>query len=141
MNVPVLVLLGFAAWTLLTLVSSVGIYRWSNILAGRTSISYWRADEAQGSDLYRRSMRAHLNCVENLPVYASLVVALTAVGLKSATVDQLALAMLAARIGQTTVHIGMTNTNWAAGLRFGLFALQLVCMFAIGAIVVQVAVS
>jgi hypothetical protein len=32
MNVPVLVLLGFAAWTLLTLFGSIGVYRWSRIL-------------------------------------------------------------------------------------------------------------
>ena len=39
MNIPVIVLLGFAAWTLLTLFSSIGVYRWSRILTGRTSIA------------------------------------------------------------------------------------------------------
>ena len=29
MNIPVLVLLGFAAWTLLTLFGSIGVYRWA----------------------------------------------------------------------------------------------------------------
>jgi hypothetical protein len=46
MNVPVLVLLGFAAWTL-TLFGSIGIYRWSRILTGRASITEWRADLPQ----------------------------------------------------------------------------------------------
>ena len=44
MNVPVLVLLGFAAWTLLTLFGSIGVYRWRRILTGRASIAEWRAD-------------------------------------------------------------------------------------------------
>jgi hypothetical protein len=69
MTIPVWVLLGFAAWTLLTLFTTVGVYRWARILTGRAAISERRADEVQGSEWYRRAMRAHLNCVENLPVY------------------------------------------------------------------------
>ena len=48
MIIPVWVLLGFAAWTLLILFSTVGVYRWSRILTGRTGIAQWRADEQQG---------------------------------------------------------------------------------------------
>ena len=50
MTIPVLVLLAFAAWTLLTLFGSVGVYRWSRILTGRASIAEWRADLPQGSE-------------------------------------------------------------------------------------------
>jgi uncharacterized MAPEG superfamily protein len=74
MSIPVLALLGFAAWTLLPLIGSIGVYRWSRILTGRASIAEWRADMPQGSDWYRRAMRAHMNCVENLPIYAAVVV-------------------------------------------------------------------
>jgi len=49
MSIPVLVLLGFAGWTLFTLCIGVGAYRWILILAGRASIAEWRADTAQGS--------------------------------------------------------------------------------------------
>src|SRR4051812_48172204 len=65
MSVPVLVLLGFTAWTLLTLFCTIGVYRWSRILTGRASIAEWRADLPQGSGWYQRAMRAHMNCVEN----------------------------------------------------------------------------
>ena len=104
MNVPVLVLLGFAAWTLLMLFGSIGVYRWSRILTGRASIAEWRADLPQGSDWYQRAMRAHMNCVENLPVYAAIVVALMAKGLQSPLMDRLAITILVARIGQTRAH-------------------------------------
>ena len=67
MPIPVWVLLGFAAWTLFILFTTVGVYRWSRILTGRTAIAAWRADEQQGGEWYRRAIRAHLNCVENLP--------------------------------------------------------------------------
>ena len=107
MNIPVLVLLGFAAWTLLVLFGSIGVYRWSRILTGRASIAEWRADLPQGSDWYQRAMRAHMNCVENLPVYAAIVVAMMATGLQSSVIDRLAVAMLAARIGQTVAHIAL----------------------------------
>jgi uncharacterized MAPEG superfamily protein len=136
MNIPVLVLLGFAAWTLLILFGSIGVYRWSRILTGRASIAEWRADLPQGSDWYRRAMRAHMNCVENLPLYTAIVVALIATGVKSATIDMLAIAILAARIGQTLVHIALPPTNAAASLRFALFFIQAACMIAIGALII-----
>ena len=104
MTIPVWVLLGFAAWTLLTLFTTVGWYRWSRILTGRGQLSEFRADVVDGDDWYRRAMRAHANCVENLPVYTAVVFALTAIGLKSTTVDTLAMTLLAARIGRTTAH-------------------------------------
>ena len=91
MTVPVWVLLGFAAWTLLTLFGGVGVYRWSHILTGRAQIKEFRADVPQGSEWYLRAMRAHANCVENLPVYAAIVVALNATGLHSPTIDVLAI--------------------------------------------------
>jgi hypothetical protein len=64
MPIPVWVLLGFAAWTLFILFVTVGVYRWSRILTGRTAIAEWRADERQGSEWYCRAVRAHLNCLE-----------------------------------------------------------------------------
>jgi uncharacterized MAPEG superfamily protein len=136
MNIPVLVLLGFAAWTLLTLIGSVGVYRWSRILTGRASVAEWRADVPQGCEWYQRSMRAHMNCVENLPIFAALVVALMATGLQSPTIDALAITTLAARVGQTVVHITAPPSNPSAALRFALFLVQVVCMIVIGTAIV-----
>ncbi len=141
MNIPILVLLGFAAWTLLTLFASIGVYRWSRILTGRASVAEWRADVPQGSDWYKRAMRAHMNCVENLPVYTAIVVALLATGLKSATIAALAITILAARVGQTLVHIGLPPTNWMASLRFALFFVQAVCMITMGVLIASAALS
>lgn len=53
MTTPVWVLLpGFAAWTVLSLIASVGIYRWSSILTGRKGIHEFPDDKPEGSDLY-----------------------------------------------------------------------------------------
>lgn len=149
MNIPAAVLLGFAAWTLLTLIVSIGIFRWSRILTGRASMVEWRTDLPQGSDMhqraiqaqssgwYQRATRAHMNCVENLPVYGAIVVVLMAMGLQSVLIDRLAVVMLAARVVQTLIHIVMPPTNTATSLRFTFYFVQAVCMIAMGAIIIM----
>lgn len=131
-STPVVVLLGFAAWTLLILFGSVGIYRWSRILTGRATIAEWRADIPQGCDWYQRAIRAHMNCLENLPVYTALVVALMSTGLQGPWIDRLCVGMLVARVGQSIVHIVHSPTNTTVGLRFAFFLLQVVSMVSIG---------
>ena len=71
--VPVWMLVGFATWTVLLLLATVGVYRWSRILTGRMPIRSFRADQIEGADWYIRAMRAHANCVENLPVFGAIV--------------------------------------------------------------------
>jgi uncharacterized MAPEG superfamily protein len=132
MNIPVLVLLAFAMWTLLVLCAGVGVYRWNHILTGRTSVAHWWTGKAKGSELYQRATRAHMNCVENLPVYGAIVVALSVAGLQSHLIDWLSVSMLAARIGQTTVHLSLPPTNAVASLRFALYFAQMISMIAMG---------
>jgi uncharacterized MAPEG superfamily protein len=136
MGIPLLVLLSFAAWTLLTLFGRIGVYRWVRIVSGRASIAEWRADLPQGSELYQRAMRAHMNCVENLPIYTAVVVALVATGLQSSSIDCLAIAIIIARICQTLTHIVLPPTNISAAVRFAFFFAQAVCMVAIGIIII-----
>ena len=108
MPIPVWVLLGFAAWTLFILFVTVGVYRWIRILTGRATIAEWRADERQGSDWYRRAVRAHLNCLETLPV---------------------------ARICQSSIHLLVEQTNTVAAIRFAFFFMQVICMIAMGILI------
>jgi uncharacterized MAPEG superfamily protein len=136
MTLPVWMLLGFATWTVLLLLGSVGIYRWSRILTGRVPISEFRADQVEGKDWYKRSMRAHANCVENLPVFGAIVFALYAGDVANATVNVLAVAILAARIMQSLVHVCLVQTNTVVSVRFGFFFVQIVCfLWLIGIIV------
>lgn len=73
MTVPVWMLLGFATWTVLLLLFTIGIYRWSRILSGRVPIRQFPADAVGGEEWYRRATRAHANCIENLPVFGAIV--------------------------------------------------------------------
>ncbi len=135
MSIPVLVLFLFAGWTLATLLATVGVYRWSRILTGRAALSEFRADEQHGSEWYRRAMRAHANCVENLPVYSAIVVTIAASGARSPTLDTLALVLLAARVLQTVTHVVVAQTNAVVGVRFAFFFTQIVCMAGMGILV------
>jgi uncharacterized MAPEG superfamily protein len=128
MIIPVWVLLGFAAWTLLILFSTVGVYRWSRILTGRTGIAQWRADEQQGSEWYRRAIRAHMNCVENLPIYTAIVVGILAAGVTSPLLDGLAITILVSRICQSSIHLLLEQTNVVAAIRFFFYFVQVVSM-------------
>jgi len=125
-SVPVWMLLGFAAWTVLLLLATVGVYRWSRILTGRMAIRNFRADQVEGAEWYKRAMRAHANCVENLPVFGAIVVALYVGNVSGALVDGLAAAILVARIMQSLVHVCFVQTNAVVSVRFGFFFVQIV---------------
>jgi uncharacterized MAPEG superfamily protein len=140
MTVPQWALLGFAVWTLFVLLGTIGVYRWARILTGRVPIAEWRVDLPQGSEWYRRAIRAHMNCVENLPVFAAIVLCVTAAGAEGALVDWLALAVIAARVCQTSVHLSVPQTNAIASVRFGFFLVQVLCMLGLAVIAVCSAV-
>jgi uncharacterized MAPEG superfamily protein len=105
------------------------------ILTGRTAIATWRADEQQGGEWYRRAMRAHINCLENLPIYTAIVVALLAVRVTSPILDGLAITILVARICQSSIHLLLEQTNMVAGIRFAFYFLQAISMIAMGILV------
>ncbi len=71
-------------------------------------------------------MRAHANCVENLPVFGAIVFGLYVGNVASAFVNALAVAVLVARIMQSLVHVCFVQTNTVASVRFGFFFVQIV---------------
>jgi uncharacterized MAPEG superfamily protein len=125
MTLPVWMLVGFAAWTVLLLLATVGVYRWSRILTGRVPIRNFRADQIEGPDWYKRAMRAHANCVENLPVFAAIVFGLHVGNVSGDLVNALAVAVLVARIVQSLVHVCFDQTNAVTSVRSGFFAVQI----------------
>jgi len=118
-------LLGFAAWTVLLLSATVGVYRWSRILTGRDQIHGFRADQVEGEGWYRRAMRAHANCIENLPVFGAIVLALNVSGVGGSAVDYLSISVLVARVMQSLTHVCFEQTNTVVSVRFSFFSVQL----------------
>lgn len=141
MSIPIFVLLAFAGWTLLSMTLTVGTYRWYHILSGRNRIAEFSEYRIEGKGWYKRALRAHANCVENLPVYGAIAIAIIATGISSSLLDILAVVFLIARIAQTSVHIGCQHSDQAATVRFLFFFIQLVCMIWMGSYVVIEALS
>ena len=139
MNIPVWMLLGFAAWTILLLTFTVGVYRWFQIFAGRVPISGFRAEQPEGADWYKRSMRAHANCIENLPVFGAIVLALYASGTAGTLVDITSIVVMTARIMQSLVHASLPQTNRVVAVRFSLLLVQLICFFILIALIIRTA--
>lgn len=129
-------LLGFAMWTALLLLFTVGTYRWTRIFSGRVAIRNFPADATGGEEWYRRATRAHANCIENLPVFGVIVFALHVGNVTSSLIDALTVAVLVARIFQSLVHVCFVHTNAVAAARFGFFLVQFACFLWLAALIV-----
>jgi len=101
-------LLGFAAWTLL-LIAGVFLYRGMRFLTG-TPINHWPRSNKPADDapFVKRLEDAHANCLENLPVFAVIVLVAAALG-RLADIQALAPWVLYARIGQSLAHLSGTG--------------------------------
>ena len=131
MTIPMWMLLGFATWTLLLLMATVGVYRWVRILFSNVPIASFRCDQLEGEDWYRRGIRAHANCVENLPVFGAIVLVISTLGVDDPAVSYLSVIVLIARMCQSLVHVSHVQTNTFVAVRFAFFFVQLVCFLAL----------
>ena len=133
-------LVRFAAWTVLLLLATVGVYRWSRILTGRMPIRSFRADQIE-ADWYIRATRAHANCVENLPVFGAIVLGLYVGNVASASVNALAVAVLVARIMQSLVHVCFVQTNAVASVHFRFFFVLVSFLWLTGILLIKLSGS
>jgi uncharacterized MAPEG superfamily protein len=115
-------LCGFAGWTLI-LVFILANYRVSLTIRGERALNSFSADGTDLAGFGQRLTRAHLNCLEFLPVFGAVVLAAFASDRLSVT-DPLAMVVLYARIGQSIVHIASVATA-AVLVRATLFTAQL----------------
>ena len=104
------------------------------VLTGTAPPEGFPADVPHGSERYRRTMRAHMNCVENLPLFAAVVLTGAVVHAGSPTMDCLALTYLGARVAQSLIQIA-SGHRMAINLRFTCFLVQLICLGWMGALV------
>jgi len=102
-------LIGFTAWTLLLVFVAVN-WRFIEVLRGVPANSWGRGNEREAPALVKRMQHAHLNCLENLPVFAAIVLSAVALD-KTAVVDSLACYVLYARLAQSIVHLIGTSAT------------------------------
>jgi uncharacterized MAPEG superfamily protein len=119
-------LLGFVVWTVTLLVVGIGTPRIVAVINQQARANSFNPNVPHGSERYQRSMRAHLNCVENLPVFASLVLLGTLVAIPGSLFQWAAITVLPARMLQTVAHVA-SGRNRAVLVRFTFFLVQLLC--------------
>ncbi len=122
MSPSALGLIGYAAWTLLLLVTIVLLRTVPVLKKERAANSFapWGEDVSPFS---ARLCRAHANCYENLPIFAALVLLALVTG-NNAITDPLARWVLVARVAQSVVHM-ISTSEMAVMLRVTLLLVQL----------------
>src|SRR5215469_13603605 len=133
-------LFGFATWTLFVMVAGIGVYRWLLIFRGVAELTSFPGDVPHGSVAYRRAVRAHANCLENLPVFAVIVLVGAVTGLHPAGTDALAVTTLGARIVQSSVHMLFPEQKATVAVRFSFFLAQVAAMLLMGVLLAHAAV-
>jgi uncharacterized MAPEG superfamily protein len=128
MNPTYYALAGFAGWTLLlTLVMATN--RMANLFAGaKIPINKFSPTGEDLPGFGHRVTRAHLNCVENLPVFAALVAAAGFSG-QLAVMEGTAMYVLYARLVQSVVHLISTSPAmvWIRATFFFVQVLLMAC--------------
>lgn len=126
MNDPLIALTGFAGWTLAIALIMIS-FRFINSFGGKKiPLNAFSPDGDDLPGFGRRVTRAHLNCVETLPVFAAIVAAAGLSG-QMGVLEGTAIYVLYARLGQSVVHM-ISGSLPASLLRGGLFTAQVVLM-------------
>lgn len=116
-------LLGLVAWTLLLVVLMVN-QRGLLVLGGKMAVNAFNPDGSNTpSHFGQRLVRAHANCLENLPLQATLLLYAIATA-QTALTDPLALVLLGARLLQSLIHL-ISTAPLFVWLRFAAFFVQL----------------
>ncbi len=119
-------LLIYIVWTLI-LALSYATYRLPLVLTGKKAANHWeRGKDVDDPAILIRAKAAHLNSLENLPLFAALVLIAAATG-QSDTVNAVASFVVAARIGQSLVHLVGTSFPLVF-IRASLFLAQVALM-------------
>lgn len=132
---PLAALVLFAAWVLL-LVLSIGVWRVGQVLAGQKKVNEFLSGTQHGGDAYWRLNRAHMNAVENLPVFAALVLAGLYLQVQDVAFQVLPSLVLYARIVQSAIHVA-SGSALGVSLRFVAYVVQVASMFTIAFVVLR----
>src|SRR2546425_644500 len=129
MTIPLWSLVAFVIWTV-ALVVALSVVRLRHLAAGGSVRDFGVPDDRR---LMWRLYRAHLNCLENLPLFASIVLVATVRGVAGHALDSLAVVYLLARLGQSTVHVA-PGAGLRGNQRFAFLIVQLACLLGLTAL-------
>ena len=125
MTLPLLCLVGYAAWAI-ALVLLIGATRATQVLLGTKRATEFPSGQPHGSERYWRLNRAHLNTLESLPIIGALVLTGTVAHVSTAAFNLLPLIAFGGRVLQTGAHIASGRAR-AVNVRFTGFVVQVGC--------------
>jgi hypothetical protein len=131
----ILALVFYALWAI-ALVMMVGGDRVLSVLKGEAKITGFTPGVPHGSDSYWRINRAHMNTVENLPIFGAVVLSGWAIGLETLLFNRLAVIVVCARVVQSVIHI-LSGSALAINLRFAAYGVQLACIIWMAVMIVE----
>ena len=127
MNDTIIGLLGYITWILVLLVW-LAVYRTVLVAKQQQAVNDFKADGSNSPSFGERITRAQSNCVESFAFIGGLM--LLALATDSAAItNNLALLLLAARLGQSITHLISTSVL-AVQIRFAFFLAQVgICFY------------
>ncbi len=125
MNQSLLALLLFAGWTVLLIVMVIS-YRSIQVLIGKKKSNEFTSGVKHGTERYWQMNRAQTNAIENLPIFATLVIVGNLAGYVDTLFINACYVVVGARIGQTITHLISTSVI-AVNIRFTFYVTQLAC--------------
>lgn len=118
-------------FTLLTavLAMSYPLQRVAQVLTGKAAANAWTRDQVTASvpAWAVRAQHAHLNCLENLPLFAAVVIA-AYLSDQLALIEGLAMIYLGLRVAQSVVHLLSTSPAFVF-VRANLWIAQMLILF------------
>ena len=126
MSAPIVALAGYAGWTLLLVLTAVSARVFAIIRGSDIPLNKFSPGGEDLPGFGQRVTRAHLNCVENLPVFAALVAAAGLSG-QFGVMEGTVMFILYARIAQSMIHM-ISSALPMALIRGSLFSVQVILM-------------
>ncbi len=125
MNQSLFALLLFACWTVFLIFLVIG-YRSVQVLIGKKKSNDFTPGIKHGTERYWQLTRAQSNAIENLPIFATLVLIGNVAGYIDTLFINACYLVVGARICQTITHLISTSVI-AVNIRFTFYVTQLAC--------------
>lgn len=131
-NIALGCLVLYSSWVIF-LVLAIGLSRFYLVLKYQMKANEFPSGVPHGPDVYWRLNRAHLNSVENLPIFAALVIVGHLLGKAQTDIFiNSCMMILTARIFQSLVHVSSGRSRVVL-VRFFFFAVQVIAYLILSA--------
>lgn len=121
MSATILALVGYIAWSVM-LLTGIAVYRTVLVMQKNRQPNGFKADGSDSPEFGQRLTRAQGNCSESF-IFTGGVMLLALATSSSTITDPLAYVLLAARLGQSIVHL-VSSSALAVQIRFAFFLVQ-----------------